>query len=168
MKTYYILDTKTNTWSLRHLPLKDIVAAPGVTGSHLLADAHTQQTLTVAQALATERKHRLKIPAQSLLRVPETSPVNSPVAPLLVTRPVSRLRPVVSQSTRNKPDRSEYKVLGQGDEILCGQLDAPSLELALNTYAQQGWKVLSCVPSQGGVTADWLIIMERRIAASPI
>ena len=54
MNTYFVLDPDTNTWSPNHQPLKEIMSTPGVTGNHLLANAQTQETLTVAQALPAE------------------------------------------------------------------------------------------------------------------
>ena len=166
MKTYFVLDTDTNSWSPMHLPLKEIMAMPGVTGSHLLADARTQQTLTVAQALAAGRKPRLKSPTIPLVALPEAAPTRKST-PVPASKPTSRLRPAPEMPARKKSKRAEYKVLGQGDECFGGQLDAPSLELALNTYAQQGWKVLSCVPAGGASAADLFIVMERKIAAAP-
>lgn len=167
MKTYFILDPDTNSWSSSHLPLNEIMATPGVTGSHLLANAHTRKTLTVAQALAEARKPALKMPTVPLIKMPEfpTGAVSTAVPD---AKRVSRLRPAAQTAVSRKKSRSEYKVLDRQDECFGGRFDASSLELVLNTYAQQGWKVLSCVPSAADRPAepesgDFLIVMERKI-----
>lgn len=50
MTTYFILDSQSNTWSDTHYPLSSILATPGITGEHILANARTRETMTVAQA----------------------------------------------------------------------------------------------------------------------
>ena len=166
MKTYYILDPDTNTWSQNHLPLNKIMATPGITGNHLLANARTSRTLTVAQALAASRQPALKTPTVPLVKLP-VSPTGTSSTTVPASKPASRLRPAGHPGKRK---RSEYKVLNSQDECFNGQVNASSLELALNTYAQQGWKVLSCITSATLTTpapGDFLLVMERKIAAAP-
>lgn len=172
MKTYFVLDPDTNTWSRNHRPLKEIMSTPGVTGSHLLANAQTRETLTVAQALSATRKSALKAPSVPLLKLPDSAAGGTAKEAAPAGKPGSMLRPVGSAPARKKSKRSEYKVLGQRDECFGGRFDAASLELVLNSFAQQGWKVLSCVQSSANPLAepklsDLLIVMERKIAAAP-
>lgn len=173
MNTYFVLDPDTNTWSPNHQPLKEIMSTPGVTGNHLLANAQTQETLTVAQALASTRKPALKAPTIPLLKLPPAAAAGKAAGAAAAPRPTTE-RPHKSAVTqplhRKKAPRSEYKVLGQRDECFGGRFDAPSLELVLNSYARQGWKVLSCVQSPANPLAepklsDLLIVMERKVAA---
>lgn len=169
MNTYFVLDPDTNTWSPNHQPLKEIMSTPGVTGGHLLANAQTQETLTVAQALAASRKSALKAPTVPLLKLPPSAAAAGKAAGAAAAPRPTTERPHKSAVTqplhRKKAPRSEYKVLRQRDECF----DAPSLELVLNSYARQGWKVLSCMQSPANPLAepklsDLLIVMERRVA----
>lgn len=164
MNTYFVLDPATNAWSRQHLTLKEIMTTPGMTSSHLLADARTRKTLTVAQALNASRKTTLKTPRKPLLKVPV---VNS-AAP----KTSSAVHPQETPPASRKRSRCEYKVLGLNDECLNAPCDASTLELLLNTYAQRGWKLLSCFPA-GNSPEDspalnhLLLVLERRIAAVP-
>lgn len=161
MKTYYILDTDTNAWSSESLPLKDIMAMHGVTGSTMLADARTRLTMTVAEALAASRKPRKKSPLLSMFRRmqnPEAPSAKSAAVPL-TTGPMP---------ASMKPRRSEYKVLDRLDSSFGENFCANALEQTLNTYARQGWKVLSCVLPGSNAQAehaarDFLIVMERKV-----
>ncbi len=146
------------------------MSTPGVTGNHLLANARTRETLTVAQALATTRKTALKAPTIPLLKLPDSAVGGAAREDAPAGKPASMLRPMGSAPARKKLKRSEYKVLGQRDECFGGRFDEPSLELVLNSYARQGWKVLSCVQSPANPLAepklsDLLIVMERKVAA---
>lgn len=173
MKTYYILDPDTNTWSRNHLPLREIVAMPGVTGNHLLANARTQQTQTVAEALASARKPTApKAPTVPLLKLPPVKgrTVTAPGAPGKNNPKAGKT--ATAQIKGGKGKRIQYKVLGHQDECFGNHFNAATLELVLNSFAQQGWKVLSCLPpAAGGSTAsapaDLLIVMERKVAAAP-
>lgn len=165
MKTYYILDTDTNTWSPEPLLLKDIMAMSGVTGSTMLADARTRLTMTVADALAASRKKRKKSPLLSMfkrMQNPEPSAAKSTAVPLTTGPMPARL----------KPHRSEYKVLDRLDSCFGENFCANALEQALNTYARQGWRVLSCVlpgcnsPAEHAAR-DFLIVMERKVGLAP-
>ena len=62
----------------------------------------------------------------------------------------------------------EYKVLDRLDSCFGENFCANALEQALNTYARQGWKVLSCVLPGSNAQAehaarDFLIVMERKV-----
>lgn len=176
MSTYYLLDTSSNTWSRKHVPLRAILAMPGITDGHLLANAQTRQTLTVAEACAANRKPRLKTPEGTLLKWNKSATGNllqKTTAPKTTadcitkqTSPTPKLTPTVTgkKTTAGK----EYKVLDRSDQHFGGRINATTLAHTLNTYARQGWKVLSChlgnAPTIHGESwEEMLIIMERSI-----
>lgn len=59
----------------------------------------------------------------------------------------------------------EYKVLTQKDKWLSGKFDPEKLEQALNSYAQQGWRVVATATAQfAGLMAareEMIAILER-------
>lgn len=59
----------------------------------------------------------------------------------------------------------EYKVLTQKDKWFSGKFDPENIERAINSYAQQGWRIKSSVsaniPSFGGMREELIIILER-------
>jgi hypothetical protein len=59
----------------------------------------------------------------------------------------------------------EYKVLTQKDKWFSGKFDPEKLEQALNSYAQQGWRVVATataqVPSMMGAREEMITILER-------
>ncbi len=63
--------------------------------------------------------------------------------------------------------RHEYKVLSQKDKWFSGKFDPERLEEALNTHAQQGWKVLAITSAsrEGFLTGsgkdELIVIFER-------
>lgn len=58
-----------------------------------------------------------------------------------------------------------YKVLSQKDKWFSGKFDPQALENALNSYAEQGWRVITSAtanfPSFGGGRDEIIIILER-------
>jgi hypothetical protein len=63
----------------------------------------------------------------------------------------------------------EYKVLTQEDRRWSGKFSPENLEHTLNSYAAEGWRVVSSFP----VTSPWslssaqvMILLEREIPAS--
>jgi hypothetical protein len=63
----------------------------------------------------------------------------------------------------------EYKVLTQQDRRWSGKFSPENLERALNSYAAEGWRVVSTLP----VTSPWsfstsqvMILLERETPAS--
>ncbi|MDR0720248.1 MAG: DUF4177 domain-containing protein [Treponema sp.] len=65
----------------------------------------------------------------------------------------------------------EYKVLTQKDKWFSSKFDPGRLEEALNAYAGEGWRVVSCVCGDfpgfvGRERQEIVIIMEREAAAS--
>lgn len=161
MSTYYLLDANSNTWSRKHVPLRAILATPGVTDHHLLADAQTRQTLTVAEACAVSRKPRLKTPAADSLLKWNRAATSATAA----AKPVAKFEAAPSAQVRKSARKREYLVLSGNDDCFGGRADAESLTLVLNSYARQGWKVQSCqvgnAPAVGQAWEQLLVILER-------
>lgn len=62
----------------------------------------------------------------------------------------------------------EYKVLSQKDKWFSGKFDPQLLEKAMNSYAQQGWRVVTAVTASipsvlGGAREECLTILERDV-----
>lgn len=59
----------------------------------------------------------------------------------------------------------EYKVLTQKDRAFAGKFDPEKLEVAVNSYAAQGWQVISMatasIPSFGGAREEMIVLLER-------
>ena len=59
----------------------------------------------------------------------------------------------------------QYKVLTQKDRWFSGKFDPARLEDALNSYAEQGWRLVSCatadIPGFGGNRQEFVAILER-------
>lgn len=60
----------------------------------------------------------------------------------------------------------EYKILSQKDKWFSGKFDPAMLEQALNAYAEQGWRVVSCatadIPSAFGANRqEFITVLER-------
>ena len=59
----------------------------------------------------------------------------------------------------------QYKVLTQKDKWFSGKFDPQKLEVALNSYAEQGWRLVSCatadIPGFGGNRQEFVAILER-------
>jgi len=59
----------------------------------------------------------------------------------------------------------EYKVLSQKDKWFSGKFDPSILEQAINAYAQQGWRVISCATADiaafGSTRQEFITILER-------
>lgn len=59
----------------------------------------------------------------------------------------------------------EYKVLTQKDRFFSGKFDPEKLESALNSYAEQGWNVITAttasIPSFGGARDEFVVVLER-------
>lgn len=59
----------------------------------------------------------------------------------------------------------EYKVLSQKDKWFSSKFDPEKLEAALNSYADQGWKVVAAttanIPSFSGSREEFIAVLER-------
>lgn len=63
--------------------------------------------------------------------------------------------------------RKEYKVLSQKDKWFSGKFDPATLEQAINSYAQQGWRLVCCatadIPAFGSTRQEFIAILERDV-----
>ncbi|MGA9118547.1 MAG: DUF4177 domain-containing protein [Bacteroidota bacterium] len=59
----------------------------------------------------------------------------------------------------------EYKVMTQKDRFFGGKFDPEKLEAAINSYAEQGWAVISVatadISSVGSARQEIIVIFER-------
>jgi len=59
-----------------------------------------------------------------------------------------------------------YKVLTQKDKLFTGKFDPLKLEEALNSYAEQGWRLITCatadIPGIGGTRQEFIAVLERK------
>lgn len=59
----------------------------------------------------------------------------------------------------------EYKVLTQKDKWFSGKFDPERLEQAINAYAAQGWRVISCatakIPGFTATREEMIVVLER-------
>ena len=165
MTTYFILDHHSNTWSDKHYPLSNILATPGITEGHILANARTRQTLTVAQA-RTLSQTSAKTASKNLS------------AKVLIGKPLTAGTTASQSKAQNKPgaymsisaipkkaDR-KYKVISQNDNLFNGQFSAQKLNNILNNHAQQGWRVINCTTAptydaQGYERHELLVVLEK-------
>ena len=63
----------------------------------------------------------------------------------------------------------EYKVLSRQDRRWTGKVTPEGLEQALNSYAAEGWRVVSSFPVTGAwslSTSQVMVILERDTQAS--
>jgi hypothetical protein len=71
----------------------------------------------------------------------------------------------LNYTNKGNPAMKEYKVLTQKDRFLAGKFDPEKLEVALNSYAAEGWRVISAttasIPSFGGAREELIVIFER-------
>jgi hypothetical protein len=61
----------------------------------------------------------------------------------------------------------EYKVMTQKDRFFSGKFDPEKLEMAINSYAEQGWKLIAVATATmgGGFTSgreELMVFMERQ------
>lgn len=148
MTTYFILDRHSNTWSDNHYPLSNILATPGITEGHILANARTRQTLTVAQARTLSQR------SKPLTLTPGSSKAQN--------------KPGAYMSLSAIPKRADrkYKVISQNDNLFNGQFSARKLNNILNHHAQQGWRVINCTTAptydaQGYERHELLVVLEK-------
>ena len=59
----------------------------------------------------------------------------------------------------------QYKVLTQKDRFFAGKFDPGKLETAMNSYASEGWGVISVatasIPSLTGTREELIVVLER-------
>lgn len=63
--------------------------------------------------------------------------------------------------------RYEYKILTQKDRLFSGKFDPTNLEHAINAYAEQGWRVISCTTADisglGKKRQEFVAVLEREV-----
>ena len=158
MRTYYLYDKVHNTWSANAYSLNAILATPGITDSHMLADSRTRQTMSVGQARANADKvvSRLLTPQFALLKSQQ---------PAAAAR-----KETTGHPSLKAPVRHEYKVLEAADVCGDGHMTAEALAQLLNEHARSGWRVLNChiakvMHARDGEREEQLIILERHVRA---
>lgn len=61
----------------------------------------------------------------------------------------------------------QYKVLSQKDKWFSGKFDPALLEQAINSYAQQGWRVIGCATADiagfGATRQEFITLLEREV-----
>jgi hypothetical protein len=61
----------------------------------------------------------------------------------------------------------QYKILTQKDKWFSGKFDPERLEQAINAYAQQGFRVVTCatadIPSFGTARQEFVTVLERDV-----
>ena len=82
------------------------------------------------------------------------------------TPPTPTRHAAIAQATRKESIMKEYKVLTQKDKWFAGKFDPEKLEQAINSYAAQGWQVISVatasIPSAfGGNREEMIVVMGR-------
>jgi hypothetical protein len=59
----------------------------------------------------------------------------------------------------------QYRVLTQKDRFFSGKFSPEKLEAAINSYAQEGWRVVSMatasIPSFGSNREELIVLLER-------
>ncbi len=59
----------------------------------------------------------------------------------------------------------QYKVLSQKDRFFAGKFNPEKLENAINSYAEEGWEVVSVatasIPSLTGAREELIVVMSR-------
>ena len=75
---------------------------------------------------------------------------------IVVGRPIKNLK---------EANMKQYKVLTQKDRFFSGKFDPEKLENAINSYATEGWTVISVatasIPSITGTREELIVVMER-------
>ena len=174
MTTYFILDRNNNTWSDQHYPLSSILATPGITGEHILANARTQQTLTVAQARAmgTTARNATAKPAVVKAAAPTRPAANKSLTlgtSLNRDKKPATIGDKIPLSSLAKKNAVEYKTLSQNDRIFNGHFTPQTLQQALNNLAQKGWRVIGSSTAtisdeQGYEKPELIVLLERNNA----
>ena len=68
---------------------------------------------------------------------------------------------------KKKKRTVEYKILTQKDKWISGKFNPESLEIALNSYAEQGWRFVGCAAANiraiGDSRQEFIAVLERNI-----
>ena len=89
--------------------------------------------------------------------------ISSSAGPQAIAPAGAGLRPITAEADSGRP--IEYKVLTQKDRYFGGKFDPQKLEAALNSYAEQGWRVVGVatadIVSWGGGRQELVVVMGR-------
>jgi Domain of unknown function (DUF4177) len=89
----------------------------------------------------------------------------APPPPVPIPVPALQQATASSKAKRKEIDVKEYKVLTQKDRFFGGKFDPERLEKAINSYATEGWSVVSVatasIPSLTGTREEMIVVMER-------
>ena len=114
-------------------------------------------------------------PAPAPVYTPEPAPVYTPEpapAPAFASAPANSSAGMnfdfnTNTATPSTAKRYEYKILSQKDKWFSGKFDPMVLEQALNAYAQQGWRVVSCatadIPGFTAARQEFITVLEREV-----
>ncbi len=111
-------------------------------------------------------------PAPQPVAQPVVNPAPQPVAQPVAqpaTQPVPTPMPMpMADGQSMRRTRKEYKVLTQKDKWFSGKFDPMILEQALNSYAQQGWRVVTAVTAEipgwfSNTREECIVILEREV-----
>ena len=97
----------------------------------------------------------------------QKSPPKLPLPPSAPPRPPPKLKmPMPTPSPKKAPKMKEYMVLTQKDKFYAGEFSPDKLEAAINSYAAQGWLVVSVasigIPAgSGGPREELIVVMGR-------
>lgn len=97
----------------------------------------------------------------------QKSPAKLPSLPPPPPRSLPKLKlPMPPPPPKKAAGAKEYKVLTQRDKCFAGEFSPEKLEPAINSYAAQGWRVVSVatisLPSGPGGTREELIVVMGR------
>lgn len=177
MATYFILDQQSNTWSETHYPLSSILATPGITENHILANSRTRQTLTVAQAkllsAAKPATTTAKLPIKPGNNLGKTTTASSHNMGTSLNREKgNKLNSHLPLSAipKKTPGR-EYKIISQSDPHFNGYFTPQLLNQELNNLAKRGWRVINMATAptytaDGTVQQELLVLLERDLSAN--
>ena len=178
MKTYFLLDRSTNTWSTDHYELSAILATPGISEEQILSDSRTRQMFTVAQARTMlQQRPRLNTPSSGGPKLTLSTPAGSSVAQkngnktLTQGMSLNKDKPKkpgdsIPLSSLQKKQEREYKTICRTDSVFNGRFTPHSLSKVLNAHAKQGWRVVSSntAPSyaaDGTEYQEFFVLLER-------
>jgi hypothetical protein len=100
------------------------------------------------------------LPAQAAQAAPAPAPAAQAAAPVVRSLEAEAV-PVAATAQAPR----QYKVLTQKDRFFAGKFDPLKLEGAINSYAQQGWRVVSMatasIPGLGNAREELIVLLER-------
>ena len=118
-----------------------------------------------AAALTSAQQPQASEPAPAPTPTPAPAPAPTPVAAPASPSGGMNFDFNTNTATPVSKTKYEYKVLSQKDKWFSGKFDPALLEQAINAYAQQGWRVVTCatadIPGFGGPRQEFITVLER-------